>query len=68
MNQPYKISSFLLPFLKKHIVIVVLLIMIVICSVISTLLPSYALKFLIDSIVNSQGTSDTVLKKVLNNI
>lgn len=61
MNQPYKISSFLLPFLKKHIVIVVLLIMIVICSVISTLLPSYALKFLIDSIVNSQGTSNNII-------
>lgn len=61
MNKQFKMSLFLLQFIKKHLGIFISLVLIVIGSVISALLPSYALKYLIDHILNESTNQKNLI-------
>lgn len=65
MNKQYKISLFFIPFIKKNLLILSLLIAVIICSVVSALLPSYALGYLIDRIVSADQQETNVVASTL---
>ncbi|MFA6861316.1 MAG: ABC transporter ATP-binding protein [Bacilli bacterium] len=48
----FKTKDFILHFSKKHLILVILLAFMIIGASVSSLLPSYALKYLIDGVIN----------------
>lgn len=61
----YRMKDFILPFLKRHYKMVLLLCVLILCCALSELLPSYALRYLIDSFLTPKINGQDVSSKGL---
>ena len=64
MNNTYKISSFIVSFIKRHIKLVILLVFMIIGCAVSALLPSMALRYLIDTYLKQNIAQDIDVVKL----
>ncbi len=60
MKRKYRMRDFLIPFVKKHwLMVLTLCVLMALCSI-SALLPSYALRYLIDSVITKKLDGEEV--------
>ncbi len=63
--KPYRIRDFLFSFLKRHSKMVILFAFLVLFCAIASLLPSYALKYLLDTLLKEEGSQSPAFASVL---